>query len=552
MTNTQLSDREAKNSSKFSRCRVARETWLQRLGGSPVSDVKAKNSLILSRVLGTLLFGPGPKQLTQSKRRDGRTGSVSSAKAQVTDDSGWHREHGLTWLGGSLITLFGLSVTLATGCGGDTSRHLVEAGGDSGTASHTGGTSHAGGTHGTGGTTSWAGNFATGGATPVGGATSATAQTGGSGGSTSDTVSTGGASTSGGANTTGGTKATGGANAAGGTKATGGTLATGGSNTMAVGGSTAAGTKATGGAATGGAGGGAATGASRATGGTKATGGAATGGTRATGGAATGGAAAGGTRATGGTATGGTLATGGAATAATGGAATGGTVNTGGSDSSGGSGTGGTSAACPDLSQSCGDNVCQEGCETVQSCAADCGALVFANGNARRVTTPIWVSGDNIAECGMQPMTGLSVSTTYVVAGAHAALCGFDDPIMFPHTACTAFAFGQSDQRYYTATGDWDLNFYKGECAQDGYVAGIGAPASGVVDALLCCTGQGISHTNCATVSMYNGEAREPGVTSGDRDFGYYKGECGPGRYIAGVAANKDTQGTHSILCCSP
>jgi hypothetical protein len=469
-----------------------------------------------------------------------------------------------TWLqrlGRTPINVLGLSVTLATGCGGDTGRHLVEAGGGSGTASHTGGTSNAGGTHGTGGTTGQAGNFATGGATPVAGATSAggTAQIGGSGGSTGGSVSTGGASSSGGA-TNAGTKAMGGANTAGGTKATGGTLATGGSSTMAAGGS--GGTKATGGATTAGtrATGGAATGGTRATGGT---GGAAIGGTRATGGAAAGGAATGGTRATGGAATGGTratgggaatggtLATGGATTAAAGGAATGGAVNSGGTNSSGGSGMGGTSAVCPDLSLSCGDTVCQKGCETVQSCAADCGALVFANGNARRVSTPIWVTGDNIAECGMQPMTGLSTSTA-ATAAAHAALCGYDDAITFPHTACTAFAFGASDQRYYTATGDWDPNFYKGECAQDGYVVGIGAPASGVVDALLCCTGHNISHANCATVSMYSDDAVEPGVTSGDWDPNYHKGECGPGRYVAGVAVNKDTLGTHSILCCSP
>jgi hypothetical protein len=51
---------------------------------------------------------------------------------------------------------------------------------------------------------------------------------------------------------------------------------------------------------------------------------------------------------------------------------------------------------------------------------------------------------------------------------------------------------------------------------------------------------------------MSSSQGRESGVTSGDWDFGYYKAECGPGRYIAGVGSNSGTTGTHSILCCSP
>ena len=457
------------------------------------------------------------------------------------------------------VFVFGvLSGTLGVACGGDANRRLAESGGDS--ASTSGGTTHAGGTRASGGTTARGGSSATGGATAAGGATSmgGTAQTGGVPGSTSTggSANTAGASSSGGTNNTGGSKATGGAINTGGSKATGGAINTGGSK--ATGGAiNTGGTKAVGGTGTTGGtmAGGSTIGGNKATGGGSGT---VTGGTRATGGAATGGAATGGSKATGGATTGG-AATGGAATggaqptggAATGGAATGGAINTGGSDASGGAGTGGTSAACPDLSLSCGDTVCQEGCETAQTCPADCGALVFANGDARRVATPAWVSGDHIAECGFQPMTGLSVSTG-VVALAHAALCGFDDPVMFPHTACTAFAFGQSSQRYYTATGDWDPNMFIGECAEDGYVAGIGMFPGGIVDALLCCTGQGITHSNCSTETMYGGDALEPGVTSGDWDPSYYKGECGPGRYIAGVAANQFTLGNHSILCCSP
>jgi hypothetical protein len=69
-------------------------------------NLNAPNTLILSQVLGTPLFGPGPKQPIQSRRRDGRTGGASSAKVQVTDDSGWHSEHGITgWEGVTLTVL---------------------------------------------------------------------------------------------------------------------------------------------------------------------------------------------------------------------------------------------------------------------------------------------------------------------------------------------------------------------------------------------------------------------------------------------------------------
>ncbi len=54
----------------------------------------ASNSFILSHASPMPLFGPGPKQPTQSKRRDGRTGSAGSAKVQVTDAPGWHGKHG--------------------------------------------------------------------------------------------------------------------------------------------------------------------------------------------------------------------------------------------------------------------------------------------------------------------------------------------------------------------------------------------------------------------------------------------------------------------------
>jgi hypothetical protein len=64
-----------------------------------------KNVLISSQAIRLPLFGPGPKQPTRSRRRDGRTGSLCSDNVQVTDDSVWHGQHGLAGWDESRSTL---------------------------------------------------------------------------------------------------------------------------------------------------------------------------------------------------------------------------------------------------------------------------------------------------------------------------------------------------------------------------------------------------------------------------------------------------------------
>ncbi len=65
--------------------------------------------------------------------------------------------------------------------------------------------------------------------------------------------------------------------------------------------------------------------------------------------------------------------------------------------------------------------------------------------------------------------------------------------------------------------------------------------------------------TNCQVVDFTNTSANEAGGGTSwvgtDWDYGYHKGECGPGRYVKGIAhavwGNNSARAT-KILCCSP
>ena len=202
----------------------------------------------------------------------------------------------------------------------------------------------------------------------------------------------------------------------------------------------------------------------------------------------------------------------------------------------------------------CGDGVCTgPNPENAQTCPADCGALVFNQTDARRVTsTGDWRSGELKAECGMtQPMVGLSVGNnqTAQYASAHAALCGYDDP-KWTHGGCYALDFGAGDARNDTSSGDWAPADYKGECGYGDYVAGVARDSWGRANGILCCQGAGIGKNSCQPREMWGADARESTMT-GDWDPNHFKGECDAGRYVAGVGSTTGG-GTDAILCCSP
>ena len=62
------------------------------------------------------------------------------------------------------------------------------------------------------------------------------------------------------------------------------------------------------------------------------------------------------------------------------------------------------------------------------------------------------------------------------------------------------------------------------------------------------------SPTSPAAASSFEfGEGHEDG-SNPDWDIGYYKGDCGAGRYVGGMSRDLTAQpgAPHALLCCSP
>jgi len=160
-----------------------------------------------------------------------------------------------------------------------------------------------------------------------------------------------------------------------------------------------------------------------------------------------------------------------------------------------------------------------------------------------------WRYGFWKAEVGdAEVMTGLSVSST---GRAHAALArGGSDGWRYPHNSCRVVTFAWGDSRPSGATWDWSPSRYKGECAQNEYVAGVAQSTSWQMDSLLCCPGS-VAKASCTAKQFEWGDSREPS-NSGDWDPGYFKGECGTGRYVAGVSRDPSSGRPSTLLCCAP
>lgn len=112
------------------------------------------------------------------------------------------------------------------------------------------------------------------------------------------------------------------------------------------------------------------------------------------------------------------------------------------------------------------------------------------------------------------------------------------------------------DQRRAQRNGDWASGFYKLECGQNEYVAGVSEDALGCQSdnrfhGVICAAGSGLTGTCSArTVDGSIGRDDRGTTASGDWDVGAFKGECGLAQYVAGVSVSPSTGRPHSILCC--
>ncbi len=178
-----------------------------------------------------------------------------------------------------------------------------------------------------------------------------------------------------------------------------------------------------------------------------------------------------------------------------------------------------------------------------------------------------WKVGSFKAQCSPgQPVVGLSESIGE--SEVHSVLCGNEPdfakyPQMAPNFAnagCHDLPFNPGTNLAANPEGDWDFGAFKAECGLNEYVAGVSRaatspPAAGQIDSILCCPGN-VTHRQCNNVELLYGQNSQD-YTSPDWDYGYYKGQCAAGFYVAGVstAAIEPLEvigASRALLCCLP
>jgi hypothetical protein len=114
------------------------------------------------------------------------------------------------------------------------------------------------------------------------------------------------------------------------------------------------------------------------------------------------------------------------------------------------------------------------------------------------------------------------------------------DPVPLP--------FDRGDTRRDTSEGLWvppQLNFVA-ECGASEAMSGLSTGA--MAHSALCAVNDDTKflHQSCHPVEFDNGDS----VISRDWDYGYFKGECAPNEYVAGISQDQGGRGVNWLLCC--
>jgi hypothetical protein len=166
-----------------------------------------------------------------------------------------------------------------------------------------------------------------------------------------------------------------------------------------------------------------------------------------------------------------------------------------------------------------------------------------------------WANGSYKGQCSSgQPVTGISEVPSE--ESVHGVLCGnTPQSAKYPQVTCHGVLFDPGNNMVSDPEGDWDLGYYKAECGISEYVAGVSQTTSGTVDGILCCSGS-VTHAACSNSELLYGQNSQD-YAAPDWDVNYYKGQCAGGQYVAGVSAVANTPSQvpgapHRLLCCSP
>jgi hypothetical protein len=181
----------------------------------------------------------------------------------------------------------------------------------------------------------------------------------------------------------------------------------------------------------------------------------------------------------------------------------------------------------------------------------------FENGDTLRTTSAgDWAYGYYKGECAAgERIMGVSKSTAN--SWSRLGIC-YKDPLdanRYTHPtpalpACTVrnVLAGSDRGTTQTTSVDWDPDNYKAECAPTEYVAGVAQSQDHKFSHVLCCPAT-VSATSCTTVAFGSADNRQA-TDSGDWDSAGFKGECGVGRYVAGVSRTPAGQ-PNALLCCN-
>lgn len=187
-------------------------------------------------------------------------------------------------------------------------------------------------------------------------------------------------------------------------------------------------------------------------------------------------------------------------------------------------------------------------------------AVDFENGDTLRTTNAgDWAYGYYKGECAPGERI-MGVSKSIANGWARDGLC-YKDPLdsnRYQHptpvlNVCTVRNVTAGSDRGTTPTSgtDWDPGNYLAECAPTEYVAGVAQSLDHQFSHILCCpiTPAPPSPPTCTTVAFGSGDNRQS-TDTGNWDAAGYKGECGVGRYVAGVSRTPTGQ-PNALLCCN-
>ncbi len=167
-----------------------------------------------------------------------------------------------------------------------------------------------------------------------------------------------------------------------------------------------------------------------------------------------------------------------------------------------------------------------------------------------------WSPNDLIGECShpYAYMTGISVLTEL---RPHRALCVSPSTrveyIIGNYTnRLRKLSVAVGDQRADTGTGDWDVGYWKAECARNEVMVGISQTTDRRLSRVLCAPmNQNRSNVSrCTQITFSNLGDNRLNTLSENWDPGYSKHECGLGQVMKGVSRHPTTGEIHKMLCC--